>query len=131
MACCATRKAHIHAHKKAVKADYLAADLQEICRKQAKFDNMEARRLVLMQGTADHNMGDQEEEEATRRVSKKISGSNGGTAASTSAGTAYSSLARRSKSSNKQNQISSPAAHYATGAHRPPSLDDNSTALVQ
>jgi hypothetical protein len=130
-ACCATHEVHIHAHKKAAKAACLAADLQGICCQRAKFDDMEARLLVLMQGTANHDMGDQEEETATRRVSKKISGSSGGAAASTSAGTAYSSPARRSKSSNKQNQISSLAANFATGARQPPSPDDNSTGLVQ
>ncbi len=58
VACCATREAHICAHEKAAKAAHLAADLQEIRCQRAKFDDMEARLLVLMQGTAGHNMGE-------------------------------------------------------------------------
>jgi hypothetical protein len=91
---------------------------------------MEARLLVLTQGSTDHNMGNQEEETATCRFSKKISVVNSGAAQASSAGSEYTSPARISKSSNKCTQLLSPAAHYATGGRRPPSPDKDLTTLT-
>jgi hypothetical protein len=76
-------------------------------------------------------MGDHEEETATCRVSKKIAVVNSCASQAFSAGCEYTSPARISKNSNKQNQILSPEAHFATGGCRPPSPAKDSTAPIQ
>ncbi len=127
----ATTEANLNANVKSAEATHLAADLKEICQQKVKFQDMEACLLVLTQGSTNHDMGNQEEETATRRVSKKISVVNGGSAQASSAGSEYTSSARISESSNKRTQLLSPAAHYATGGCWPPSPDKDLTALMQ
>jgi hypothetical protein len=77
---------------------------------------MEARLLVMAQGAPDLNMGDCKEKVAACRASKKGSGTNGQADSSKTDGPEYTPPTRRSKTSNKCNQISSPAAHYGTGS---------------
>ncbi len=72
--------------------------------------------LVMAQGAPNLNMGDCKEEVATCRATKKRSKMKGRADSSKKDGLEYMSPARRSKTSNKRNQISSLAAHYATGS---------------
>jgi hypothetical protein len=77
---------------------------------------MEAWLLVMTQGASNLDMGDCKKEVATHRASKKGSGMKDQADSSKTDGPEYRSPARRSKTPNKHNQISSPAAHYTTGS---------------
>ncbi len=70
--------------------------------------------MVLTQGITNHDMDYCEEESAIHHSSKKISNNHGATQPfyGTASSHAYTSPARINESSNKHNQISSPAAHY-------------------
>jgi hypothetical protein len=61
----ASHEAHLHANKKSAEAACLAADLAEVQQQKARFQEMEARILVLTQGRSNYEMGDREEETAT------------------------------------------------------------------
>ncbi len=76
---------------------------------------MEVRLISMSQAITDHDMGNHKEEVAAPCLTKK-------TTAATSSATLsllYSSPKRVSKGSKKQNQVLSPATHYATGNCRP------------
>jgi hypothetical protein len=61
----------------------------------------------------DEVMGDREEELLTRRAPKKSSLEDGRASSNQATGSQYSSPARKSETSHKRNQVSSPSAHYA------------------
>jgi hypothetical protein len=102
------------------------ADFKEARCQRAYYADREACLSVIMHNSLDGAMGDCEEEMATRRAAKrKSSGQDGRASARESQGPNYSSPARQSRLTNKRNQVSSPAAHYASGAQHSPG-----TALV-
>jgi hypothetical protein len=101
------------------------ADFKEAHRQHAYYADREARLSVIMHNSLDGAMEDHEEEMATRRAAKKSSGQDRRASARESQGPNYSSPARQSRLTNKRNQVSSPAAHYASGAQHSPG-----TALV-
>jgi hypothetical protein len=101
------------------------ADFEEARHQRAYYADREACLSVIMLDSLDGATGDCEEEMATRRAAKKSSGQDGWASARESQGPNYSSPARQSRLTNKRNQISSPAAHYASGAQHSPG-----TALV-
>jgi hypothetical protein len=88
-----------------------AADLKEVRCQKEQFATMEAQLLSLSNPspTEDHIMYNRKEETATCQSSKKTTGSSSFSIPSAR----YSSTTRISRSSNKQTQVSSPAAHYA------------------
>ncbi len=124
-ACRASCKATV----RAVKSARMLADLKEAQCQHVRYKDMEAHLLEMAQGVPDLNMGDCKEELTTRRAAKKSSGTKSQAAQSNTDSTTYLSPTRRSKTSNKLNQVSSPAAHYATGAL--PSTTSPKTALAQ
>ncbi len=76
--------------------------------------------MVLTQGITNHDMDYCEEESAIRHSSKKISNNHGVTQPSYGAASSHActSPVRINGSSNKRNQISSPAAHYTALGRR-------------
>ena len=90
------------------------ADLAEARRHREYYADQEARLAVLASGSFDEVMGDHEEEVATRCALKKASLDDGQQSTNSTAGNHYSSPARRSHTSNKRNQVSSPSAHYVS-----------------
>jgi hypothetical protein len=81
---------------------------------------MEAHLISLSQVVStNHDMGDREEEVFACRLTKKMTSF----ASSATLALLYSSPRKVSKGSKKQNQVSSPAAHYATGNCRPDTPD--------
>jgi hypothetical protein len=98
----------------AAKAKTLA-DLADARHHREFYADQAARLAVLAsEDSFDEIMGDREEEVATRRALKKASLDDGQSFSNTSSsGPLYSSPARRSRTSNKRNQVSSPSAHYA------------------
>jgi hypothetical protein len=89
---------------------------------------METRLISMSQAiSTNHDMGDHEEEVSACRSTKKTTS----VASSATLALLYSSPRRVSKGSKKRNQVSSPAAHYATGHHRPDTPDvEAETALA-
>jgi hypothetical protein len=99
----------------ALGASKLSYNLKEVRHQKERHAEMEAHLISMSQAITDHDMGDHEEEMAAHCLTKK-------TTAATSSATSsllYSSPKRVSKGSKKQNQVSSPATHYATDNCRP------------
>jgi hypothetical protein len=90
---------------------------------------METRLMVLTQGFTTHDLGNVDEEEAApRHSSKKVTKDHNEPQPSpvTAPSHAYKSPARISTISNKQAQLSSPAAHYSAAlSWRPQSPADD------
>jgi hypothetical protein len=88
-----------------------AADLKEVRRQKERYAAMEAQFLSLSNPspTEDHDMNDRKEETAIHQLSKETTGPSSFSIPSAR----YSSPTRISHTSNKQTQVSSPAAHYA------------------
>ena len=109
------------AMRKAVRAQNAAAavkakthaNLAEARRHHEYYANQEARLAVLTSDSFDEIMGDREEEVTTRRALKKASLDDGKVSSNVTSVNQYSSPARKSHTSNKRNQVSSPSAHHA------------------
>jgi hypothetical protein len=112
----------------ALTASKLSYNLKEARCQKERYAEMEARLISMSQAiSTNHDMGDREEEVSACRLTKKMTS----VASSATSALLYSSLRRVSKGSKKQNQVSSPAAHYATGHHRPNTPDvEAETALA-
>ncbi len=110
-ACLAAREVQKAKEDKADDERKWAADLEEVRRQKERFAAMEARLLSLSNPspTENHDMDNRKEEAAIRQSSKKTTGLSSFSIPSAR----YSSPTRISHSSNKQTQVSFPAAHYA------------------
>ncbi len=111
------------AREKAAETARYALDLDEVRRQKERFADMETRLMVLTQGFTTHDLGDVDEEEAApRHSSKKVTKDHNEPQPSpvTAPSHAYKSPARISMTSNKQAQLSSPAAHYSAASSRQP-----------
>ncbi len=88
--------------------------------------------MILTQDFTNHDMDNREMGTSICHSSKRISINNGSTQSSSAATTSlkYTSPARVSKNSNKQTQLSSPAAHYVNGGRQTASPDEDSMALT-
>jgi hypothetical protein len=97
------------------------ADLAEARRQRAFYADQEARLCVLAHENFDDEiMGDREEEIKTRRAPKKSSLEDGRASSKQATGSQYSSPARKSTTTHKRNQVSSPSAHYAPNVSTSP-----------
>ena len=108
------RKAIREQNIAAAAADKARAELSEARRQREYYADKEARLAVLLASASsfDEEMEDCEEELQTHRAAKKTN-YDGRASSNQISESQYSSPARKSLTSHKRNQVSSPSTHYA------------------
>ena len=107
------RKAIRDQNNAAAAADKTRAELYEARRQRAFYADKEARLSILASASSfDEEMEDCEEEFRPHRAAKKTN-YDGRTSSNQTSESQYLSPARKSSTSHKRNQVSSPSTHYA------------------